>query len=117
MFKVRFIVTRKQGGISNDDKILVETYQNEHDLLKVTYSTPDYRQNKTFLASQSRVLDYLEDVLYSLSRDTDPFSHFQLSTIVHPSVIYHVADLYDKDIRDVIMNMTRDSLRFHVNHA
>lgn len=113
MIKIRILLTRKEGGgIENDDKVLVESY--EHGLFQVTYSTPEVRRNKSFVATESRVMDYLEDVVYSVSRDTDPFSHIQLSTCIHPSVMYEIADLYDKDICDILLNMSADALRLHV---
>ena len=117
MIKIRFHITRKDnGGIRTDDKVLVETYGDEPGLFKVTYSTPEVRTNKSFVATESRVMDYLEDIVYSLYRDTDPFSHVQLSTCIHPSVMYEVADLHDKDIRDLLLNMSADAVRLHVRN-
>lgn len=115
MIKLRMLLTRKEGGASNDDRIVVETY--EHGLFKVTYETPEVRKNKSFVASESRVMDYLEDIVYSLYRDTDPFSLIQLSTCIHPSIMYEIADLYEKDVRDMLLNMSADSLRLQVESA
>jgi hypothetical protein len=111
MLTVRILLTRKDGGISNDDKILIHTHGDEGILFKVSYATPGIRNEKTFLATESRVMDYLEDIVNSLYRDTDPFSHIQVSTCIHPCVMYEIADLYEKDVRDIILGMIGDSLR------
>lgn len=117
MIKIRILLTRKDGRSSNDDKILVETHGEDDEFFRVTYTTPELNRSKTFVATESRVIDYLEDVIYSLYRDTDPFSHIQLSTCIHPCVMYHVADLYEKDVCDLILNMSADALRLRVRNA
>lgn len=114
MLNIRILLTRKDGGPSMDDKILIETYGDEPGLFKVTYSTPDVTRSKAFVATESRVIDYLEDIVYSMYRDTDPFSLIQLSTCIHPCVMYEIADLYEKDVRDLLLNMSADALRLHV---
>lgn len=116
MYRIRFLLTRMDGGSSNDDKILVETVEDETDIFRVIYSTPEYSRKKTFLATKARVLDYLEDIVYSLWRDTDPFSHIQVTTSIHPCVMYQVPDLYEKDVRDLILNMCKDALRVNVRN-
>lgn len=117
MKQVTFVITRKGEGSRSDDRIDVSTFEGETSLYRVTYRTPELRNNKSFVTTESRVIDYLEDVLYGLSRDTAPFEHFQVSTCIHPSVIYHIADLYDEDMRRLIINMSTDALRFNVGNA
>jgi len=116
MINISYIITRKDQGTSEDDRIDVREF-NESGLYRVTYSTPEFRRSKTFVATESQVLDYLEDVLFSLSRDTEPFDRFQLNTCIHPPVMYHVADLYEDDVRRMIMNMSRDAVRLNVADA
>lgn len=116
MINISYIMTRKDEGASRDDRIDVRAF-NETGLYRVTYSTPEFRRNKTFVATESQVLDYLEDVLFSLSRDTEPFDRFQLNTCIHPPVMYHVADLYEEDVRRMILNMSRDAVRLNVADA
>lgn len=116
MTNISYIITRKDQTSNRDDRIDVVTF-NESGLYRVTYRTPEFRRKKTFVATESQVLDYLEDVLFSLSRDTDPFDRFQLNTHIHPPVMYHVADLYEDDVRRMILNMSRDAMRLNVSDA
>ena len=116
MLNVSYILTRKDQGSNRDDRVDVRTF-NDTGLYRVTYSTPEFRNNKTFVATESQVLNYLEDVLFSLSRDTDPFDRFQLNTHIHPPVMYHVADLYEEDVRRMILNMSCDAVRLNVADA
>ncbi len=116
MKQVTFVITRKDQGTQGDDRIEVFSFDNEPSLYKVVYRTPELRNAKTFVATESHVIDYLEDVLYSLSRDTVPFENFQISTCIHPSVMYHVADLYDAEMRRLIVNMSTDAIHFNVRN-
>lgn len=117
MYKVAFIITRKGENASNDDKIIVDNFGDERDLYTVKYISPEFTTSKEFVANESQVLHYLEDVLTSIGKDTDPYHEFQLNTLIHPSVMYEIADLCDDEIRRMIMNMTYDCLRFTIRNA
>lgn len=117
MKQVTFVVTRKDQGSRGDDRIEVTSFEGDAGLYRVTYKTPELRDVKTFVTTESKVADYLEDVLYSLSRDTAPFEYFQVSTHIHPSVMYHIADLYDADMRRLVLNMSADALSFNVSNT
>jgi hypothetical protein len=113
MRRLRLLITRKHEGPSRDDRVFVDTHGQEN-LFKVTFVNPDEASHKEFVVSEVQTLNYLGDILYSLSRDTDPFEKIQLSSSIHPCVIYPIADLFDGDIRELIMNMIRDALRFRI---
>ena len=108
------LFTRQNQPSNQDDKITVTTHPDSSDMFQVTYSTPELRTAKKFVASFTAVLDYANDILTSMKHDTDPFERIQVGTSIHPLVLYHVADMDDFATRDTIMNMLRDSLRFSV---
>lgn len=111
MIKATLFFTKKND---TDDIITIRSSEVVPDLYSVRFETPDMKTAKKFMISGDRVLDYVEDILYSLSRDTDPFEHIQLSTSIHPSVMYHVSDLDDRVIRKLIVTMIRDAMRFQI---
>ena len=108
------LFTRQGHRSDQDDKIVVMTHPDSSDMFQVTYSTPELRMARKFVASFTGVLDYANDVLTSMRHDTDPFECIQVSTAIHPIVLYHVADMDESVTRDMVMNMLRDSLRFSV---
>lgn len=108
------LFTRKNERSTQDDKIVVTTHPDSSDMFQVVYSTPELKMARKFVASFTGVLDYANDVLTSMRNDTDPFECIQVSTAIHPVILYHVSDMDESDTRDMVMNMLRDSLRFSV---
>lgn len=109
------LFTRKNHNSHHDDKIIVRTHERSHDVFEVTYSSPELRLDRQFSASLSSVIHYIEDSLTSMRHDIDPFENIQVTTSIHPSVLYHVSDMDESSVRDLILNMLRDSLRFDVS--
>lgn len=93
---------------------MVSTHPDSSDMFQVVYTTPELRSSRKFVASFTAVLDYANDILTSMRHDTDPFDQIQVTTSIHPIIMYHVSDMDESDTRDMIMNMLRDSLRFGV---
>jgi hypothetical protein len=114
MISFSLLFTRKNKSSAHDDRISVYPYEGSHSIFEVVYRTPDLTRDRRFLASFSGTLQYVEDILMSMRVDVDPFEQIQLSTAIHPSVMFHVVDLEDSFSRDVIMNMVGDSMRFEV---
>ena len=111
------LFTRRDRGWDQDDKIHVKTYEQSPEIFEVTYTCPELRTDRVFLTNFSSVLAYVEDSLTSMRHDNDPFEHIQVSTSIHPSVLYHVSDMDQAYVRDLILNMARDSMRLGVRTA
>lgn len=116
MQKVSFFLTRTGKGASHDDRIYVYETEDSRDLFRVVYRTPDYSHKKVFITSEHRVIDYIEDILTSLRRDSDPFEFIQVDTVIHPSILFHVVDLDDKDVMELILGMVRSAMRMDVEN-
>ena len=108
------LFTRAGQRSDQDDKIIVSTHPDSSEVFQVVYSTPELRTGRKFLASFGGVLDYTGDILTSMRHDTDPFDCIQVSTCIHPIVLYHVSDMDESVTRDLVMNMIRDSMRYNV---
>lgn len=106
--------TRKDKGPAHDDKVYVSSFEGSKDIFEVKYFTPDLRDGRMFLASFSGVLQYIEDTLTTMRHDIDPFENIQVSTSVHPSILYHVSDMDESTVRDLILDTARDAMRFDV---
>jgi hypothetical protein len=108
MDAVTLYLTRNEG---KDDVIRIRCDDDYHSMYEIRYKANDVKTEHKFFMSESDTIHYLKDIFRSLDVDVDPFVHVQVSTLIHPSVMYSVADLGDHDIRTTIMDMIRTSLR------
>ena len=114
MHNARILFARKNKGCAHDDSIIISAVKGCPEMFNVSYMSPEFNKERRFTASYSSTLDYVADILSSLQYDTEPFELVQLITAIHPTVMYHVADMSDYEIRSILMNQVRDSLRFDI---
>ena len=117
MRNLRILFTRKNRGSTHDDTIDITVVKGCPEMFSVAYMSPEFVKERRFKASYSSTLQYVEDILASLQYDTEPFELVQIMTAIHPTVLFHVADLWNPDIRNVLMNQVRDSMRFDVTRS
>jgi hypothetical protein len=108
------LFTRKDKTSAHDDKITVSRREDSSDIFDVVYHSPELKKDRMFLSSFSSVLTYVEDTLTSMRHDIDPFENIQVLTTIHPSVMYHVSDMDNDEVRHLILNTVRDSMRYSV---
>jgi hypothetical protein len=65
---------------------------------------------RTFTTDESKILDFIGDILQSLPYDHEPFEEVQVSTAIHPNILYAVANI-NCTIRSIILNTIRFALR------
>lgn len=116
MIKTSLYLTQRGMGRTHDDVIHVSENNESRDLFDVQYITPDLRKSKRFTLTETRVLDYLSDILCALPIDMDPFENVQLTTAIHPIIFYHVSDMSRPDTRSTILDMIRTALRTDVRN-
>lgn len=110
--KVLIFLTRNQ--CLNKDDVLTVFQKNDTHFLTVKYRPGDGSRIRSFDMSERETMTYLSDIFKSLEYDTDPFDKIQLTTSIHPSVLYEVATLGDKDVRYRMEDMIQDALRANV---
>jgi len=105
MLKATIYIQRKNSsGAETDDKILFYDDSDYHEMVRVVYSSPELRKDNAFYLTVPRAMGYLDDVLKTFRHDADPFEYVQVSTQIHPSVLYHVADLDCCSVRHLIVD-------------
>lgn len=112
MIGTTLLFTRKDKGSAHDDKITIAPYSGSREIFEITYRSPGFKMDRRFLASFPTTLNYLEDILTSMRHDTDPFEYIQILTNIHPDILYHMSDMDESMVRDLILDMIRDSMRF-----
>ncbi len=84
----------------NRDDILRIFDDDKHaDMYRVVFKPHDAAGVNEMYLSYRDLQDYLSTILKSLERDNDPFEYVQVMTPVHPSVLYHVCELEDRQTR------------------
>ena len=111
--RVTLYVQRKINDATSatDDIIRIFEDDDYHEMYRVVYSAPDMKRKSTFYMTKTRVLTYVSDILKSLRYDAVPFEAVQVTPAIFPSVVYHVAELDDSNVRHLILDVVDTSLR------
>jgi hypothetical protein len=59
----------------------------------------------------NEVLTYIRNLLCTLEHDTDPYEHVQLTTAIHPAILFHVSDMDKFEVRDKFESLLKRLLR------
>lgn len=108
-----FIQRGHYDTVSNDDVIRIYDDDNHHEMVRVVYATPELTRTTEFITSIPEALSYVREILKSLPRDSEPFVSLQVTTAIHPSVMYSVEALKESDTRYIIEDAIATSLRLH----
>jgi hypothetical protein len=105
MLKATIYIQRKNSSSADtDDKILFYEDSDYHEMVRIVYSSPEMRKDSSFYLTVPRAMGYLDDVLKTFRHDADPFEYVQVSTQIHPSVLYHVSELDCCQVRHLIVD-------------
>lgn len=111
MLKATLFIQRKNGEREADDTIKIYDDKMMHDMVQIVYTTPDLDKGKKIFLPISKAIVYINDVLKSFEYDSDPFEYVQLSTAIHPSVLFHTSELEDRETRYLIQDMMEMAIR------
>lgn len=101
-------------GPEKDDIIRIYEDEEYEEMFRVVYAPSGDKKMSQFFLTRSKVLDYIDDLLISLEYDTDSCEWVQVDTAIHPSVMYHVADLSNSSIRHHLENTVEAAMRANV---
>ena len=115
MLRLRLYLIYKDGR--KDDTISIHSTCSG-DLFRVVVRPSEYEETQfeTFM-STNKVLDYIHNSLKSLQYDVDPYEQVQITCMMAPTILYHVADMSDADIRHLIDDILYDELTCHVRQV
>lgn len=85
---------------NNEDDILrIFDDDMHHDMYRVVFKPHDAQGVSEMYLTYHDLQDYISTILKSLERDNDPFEYVQVTTPIHPSVLYHICELEDRETR------------------
>ena len=117
MLKVTLHIQRANAPSSEDDVIYMYDDDEFRDMVRIVYSTPDWKKSSEFFLPITKAVDYIHTTLKTLTHDSQPFEYLQVTTSIHPSVLYHVADLDDSEVRYLIEETIEAALRRPVSRV
>jgi hypothetical protein len=114
LFSLHFIYADRK---EKDDILRVFRSTFDTDYFNVTFTTTgdvgDSRAYSTYM-TESRVLRHIDTILDSLRLDLVPFEEVQVTTPIHPVVMYHVSQLDNLDVLRTIGEAAAIALRSRV---
>ena len=115
MLRCRLFIVKDLDNRKLDDTLVIYDVEENPDMFRIVYHSSDYSRKQTqFHLSRSTTLNYIEDLLRSLKYDTEPFEYVQVSTEIHPSVLYHMMDLEKLAVRNLITDMIHTALKYKI---
>jgi len=114
LFSLHFIYADRK---EKDDILRVFRSTFDTDYFNVTFTTTgndgDSRAYSTYM-TESRVLRHIDTIMDSLRLDQVPFEEVQVTTPIHPIVMYHVSQLDNLDVLRTIGETAAAALRSRV---
>lgn len=102
-----------------DDILHFDRFSEDPDRIRVTYydgsDDRDYRY--VFYMPTSAIGNYIGDMMFGLRHDIDPFECIQVTTAITPTILYHVKDLDDEDVRANIRTTIQAASSLHVTSS
>jgi hypothetical protein len=114
LFSLHFIYADRK---EKDDILRVFRSTFDTDYFNVTFTTTghggDSRAYSTYM-TESRLLRHIDTIMDSLRLDQVPFEEVQVTTPIHPIVMYHVSQLDNLDVLRTIGETAAAALRSRV---
>jgi len=116
--RVTIFLTRKNDdATTKDDIISISKRADNCVAFTIKYRPGDGSQTRIFYLGETDTMTYLSSIFKSLDYDTDPFDKVQVTTAIHPSIIYDVPVLADDDIRYRVEDMILTAMRAQVAYV
>lgn len=115
--EVATLFIQKRG--QKDDIVHFFRSSEDPDRIRVVYRDGNTHRHRAFRfhIGTSFVSDYVSDILFGLRYDADPFEYVQVLTVIGPSVLYHVSELDDVDVRAHIRTTVAAACNIHVERT
>jgi hypothetical protein len=111
MNKCTIRLIRKSLRETDDDVVYVSEDSDFDEMYRITFRAAGLKKATEFYLDHGRTLQYIATVLKTLAYDADPFEKIQVDTAIHPSIMYRVSDLNDRELRHLIEDSIDAALR------
>jgi len=96
------------------DEIL-KIYKINSDLFRCVFYPGDLPYSYSFRVNRSFLMDYVRTTLGSVvNDDVDPYHQVQLTTMIHPRILFHVMDLTNDETYERLQEMFTESVNLPI---
>lgn len=86
---------------------LIKIYKLSSNEYRWVFYPNDMSQSYAFRTHKSMICKHIQDTLALVSKDDmDPYDYVQISTMLHPAIMFHVSDLTNEDTLERIWTLT-----------
>lgn len=108
--KVTLRFQRKSGTASTDDVLRISDDDEYHETYKIEFNPGNGAGQYRYYLTLSPLMTYISNLLRAMPFDADPFEYLQVDTQMHPTVLYHISDLDDREIRHLVEDTVETAL-------
>ena len=115
IFKATIHFTRPNN---QPDDILYIHQMDVPNLYHLIFKPKEYvRARNEFYMNTNDLLMYIRNLLSTLEHDTEPYENVQLTTAIHPAILFHVSDMDKFEVRDKFESLLKTALRTFVKRT
>lgn len=103
-------IVRNPENEREDDVIHMYDDPDFEEMVRITFRS-ERDPRREFFLDVRRAVNYVSTILRTLTHDVVPFERVQVTTMIHPAVLYHVSDLNDGATRCLIEDTVESALR------
>lgn len=115
VFKATIHFTRRNN---QPDDILYIRSTDIQNMYHLVFKPKEFiRARNEFYMNTNELLSYVRNLLNTLEHDTEPYEHVQLTTAIHPAILFHVSDMDKFEVRDKFESLLKTALRTFVKRT
>jgi hypothetical protein len=115
IFKATIHFTRPNN---QPDDILYIHQMDVPNIYHLIFKPKEYvRARNEFYMNTNDLLMYIRNLLSTLEHDTEPYENVQLTTAIHPAILFHVSDMDKFEVRDKFESLLKTALRTFVKRT
>jgi hypothetical protein len=100
---------------TNEPDEVLKIFKIDDDTFRCVFQPGDIRASYSFRLTRYVLLRYLTTTLQAvINDDVDPYEQVQLSTMIHPRILFHVIDLEKEETFDRLWLMLVNSLDYDI---
>lgn len=100
---------------TNEADEILKIFKVNSDSYKCTFFPGELRAHYSFRQDKRTVLDYIDTTLRAVvNDDVDPYEQVQISTMIHPRILFHVIDLEKAETYERLWDILTSAFSFPI---
>lgn len=91
-----------------DQDEILKIFRKNGDDFKCVFQPSDLRSAFSFHLNRRTLIDYVLDMIDMVAKDdVDPYEQIQVSTMIHPRILFHVSELSKEEVSERMWDMIK----------